>query len=249
MDLWALTLADMQTRRGRAWRNLQDTTFDEIMNPRLAMSWPSWQRFEDYYFEGALIWLDADTLIRERSQGKRSLDDFARAFFGVENGRMTPMTYTFGDIVQALNRIEAYDWATFLRTSLDRRGGDGPMDGLKRSGYRLVFTDTPGDFWKAIEAAKPKSDIFTNSVGFAVDADANVQRVLWDSPAFNAGIIPGMQLLAVNGLVFEAGKLRSAIKDAKSLSAPIELLVKQDERIRTVKVDNRLVAIPTFGAR
>jgi predicted metalloprotease with PDZ domain len=101
LDAWADNAAWYSNIAGRAWRPLQDTTNDEIMNPRRPMSWESWQRYEDYYVEGALIWLDADTLIRERSAGKRSLDDFAARFFGVNDGSFVPLTYTFEDLVKA----------------------------------------------------------------------------------------------------------------------------------------------------
>src|SRR6202020_3417713 len=103
LDALALIAAYDQIEPGRQWRALQDTTNDEIINPRRPLSWRNWQRFEDYYSEGQLIWLDADTLIRERSQGKRSLDDFARTFFGIDNGSFIPVTYTFDDVVKALN--------------------------------------------------------------------------------------------------------------------------------------------------
>ncbi len=96
LDQLALVAAYAQIEPGRRWRSLADTTNDEIMNPRRPESWPDYQRFEDYYDEGSLIWLDADTLIRERSGGKRSLDDFARAFFGVHDGSFVTDTYTFG---------------------------------------------------------------------------------------------------------------------------------------------------------
>jgi len=113
LDQLALTSAYYQIQAGRQWRNLQDTTNDEIINPRRPQSWPDWQRFEDYYDEGALIWLDADTLIRERSKGGHSLDDFARAFFGIHDGSVTTVTYTFDDVVKTLNAVEPYDWAGF----------------------------------------------------------------------------------------------------------------------------------------
>ena len=149
LDQWALTAAYYEMQPGRQWRALQDTTNDEIINPRRPQSWRDWQRFEDYYSEGALIWLDADTLIRERSQGKRSLDDFARAFFGIDDGSVTPVTYTFDDIVKTLNAVEPYDWAAFLRQRLDSTAKPAPLDGLRRGGYKLVYTDTPSDYQKA----------------------------------------------------------------------------------------------------
>src|SRR6202041_1063117 len=99
LDQFALTATFYAMQPGRQWRTLQDTTNDEIINPRRPQSWRDWQRFEDYYSEGALIWLDADTLIRERSQGKRSLDDFARTFFGIDDGSTTIVAYTFDDVV------------------------------------------------------------------------------------------------------------------------------------------------------
>ena len=67
--------------------SLQDTTNGEILNARGEHTYADWLRSLDYYVEGALIWLDADTLIRDKSKGAKSLDDFARAFFGIMMGR------------------------------------------------------------------------------------------------------------------------------------------------------------------
>jgi len=158
-----------------------------------------WQRFEDYYAEGALIWLDADTLIRERSGGKRSLDDFARGFFGVEDGRWTPLTYSFEDVVTALNAVEPNDWGTFLRQRLERHGPEAPLDGLTRGGYRLVYSDTPSELGKA-SAASRKRDDFYYSLGFYVDKDGAISDERWDSPAFKAGLIAGTRIVAVNNM-------------------------------------------------
>ncbi len=106
LDEWASIAATYDNMPGRSWRPLRDTTNDEIINPRRPLSWRNWQRFEDYYDEGALIWLDADTLIREMSKGAHSLDDFAKGFFGVEDGSFVPVTYGFDDVVKALNAVQ-----------------------------------------------------------------------------------------------------------------------------------------------
>jgi predicted metalloprotease with PDZ domain len=200
------------------------------------MSWYSWERFEDYYGEGALIWLDADTLIRQRSGGKRSLDDFARGFFGVEDGRWTALTYTFEDVVKALNAVEPYDWAAFLRQRLDRRGAEAPLDGLTRGGYRLVYTDTPTEHQKAAAAAGKRDD-FYYSLGFMLDKDGAIGAELWDSPAFKAGLIGGTRIVAVNNVAYEAKKLTEAIKAAQNSTAPIELLVRSGDLFQTVRID------------
>src|SRR5207244_8635149 len=141
LDSIAATAAVYDLRRGREWRPLVDTTNDPIIALRRPLPWRSWQRSEDYYSEGQLVWLDADTLIRELSHGRRSLDDFAQAFFGINDGSFVPVTYTFDDIVSALNRVQPYDWTKFLHSRLDGRGRGAPLDGLGRGGYKLVYTE------------------------------------------------------------------------------------------------------------
>ena len=235
LDALAATAATYDNMPGRAWRAMIDTTNDPIINQRRPLGWRSYQRSEDYYSEGQLIWLDADTLIRERSGGKRSLDDFAHRFFGVENGSWTPLTYTFDDVVADLNAVEPYDWATFLHTRLEGHGPGAPLDGLKRGGYRLVYTDTPSDFVKKNEAERKITDL-TYSLGLVIGREGAVGSVLWDSPAFKAGMISGQTLVAVNGDAYTSDGLKAALKAGRGKGGAVELLVKSGDRYRTVRV-------------
>jgi predicted metalloprotease with PDZ domain len=237
LDALAMSVAALEEMPGRSWRSVQDTTSDEIINPRRPQSWPNWQRFEDYYPEGALIWLDADTLIREKTSGKRSLDDFARSFFGIDDGSFVPVTYTFDDVVQSLNAVLPYDWAGFLRSRLDGHGPGAPLDGLRRGGYRLVFTEQPSEYWKSVEATRTKSADHTYSLGLVVDNDAMVSSVRWDGPAFKAGLTAGSKLIAVDGLAYEPERLQSAIARTKASPQPVELLIRVGERFRSIRVD------------
>ena len=235
LESLAMTAATFDNRVGRAWRAMSDTTNDPIMTARRPISWRSWQRSEDYYSEGQLIWLDADTLIRELSGGKRSLDDFAKAFFGVDNGSYVPKTYRFEDVVATLNGVQPYDWATFLKTRLDGNGPGAPLDGLTRGGYRLVYTPKPTDFFKASEARRKSVDL-TYSIGVVLDKDGSMSDVMWDGPAFKAGLIQGNQIIAVGGVAYDADLLKAAITAATDPAKPVELLVKSGERYRTVKL-------------
>ncbi len=237
LEAWAENAAWYSSIAGRAWRPLQDTTNDEIINPRRPMSWDSWQRYEDYYDEGALIWLDADTLIRERSAGKRSLDDFAARFFGVGDGSFVPLTYTFEDLVRALNAVEPYDWADFLRQRLDGVARQAPLAGLARGGYRLVYSDKPNEYEKSREAMN-KATLLRFSLGLAIDEkDGTITDVMWNSPAFGAGITEGMQILAVNGESYSADLLKRTITAAATRSDRIELILKLNDRYRVAHVD------------
>ena len=233
----AVAAAYNDNRAGRTWRALQDTTNDPIIANRAPLPWVSWQRSEDYYSEGQLMWLDADTLIREQTNGAKSLDDFAHAFFGIADGSFTPVTYTFEDIVQALNGVTPYDWAGFLHARLDGHGPGAPLDGLKRGGYKLVYTDTASEYSKGVEKLRKVTD-FTYSLGLTVGKDGNLTAVAWEGPAFKAGLTAGVQLVAVNGTAYDADDLKEVLKSAASPGTPpIELLVKNGDRYRTVPID------------
>jgi predicted metalloprotease with PDZ domain len=237
LDELALTAAYYDAVTGRRWRALQDTTNDEIINPRRPMSWRDWQRYEDYYSEGQLIWLDADTLIRERSQGKRSLDDFAKRFFSIDDGSFTIVTHTFDDVVKALNAVEPYDWPAFLRERLDGITKPAPLDGLRRGGYQLKFTETPNDTLKAADDHRKRVSLLF-SIGVDIDdKDGTILQVLWDSPAFKAKLTEGSVILAINGAAYDVDVLKDAIRAAKNSTLPIELIVKSGDRFRIASVD------------
>ncbi len=226
-----------QGRAGRQWRNLQDTTQQPILNYRGRQSFDSWQRGKDYYTEGIFVWLGVDTRIRELTRGRRSLDDFAQAFYGVADGRIEPLTYTFEDVVAALNSVAPYDWATMLRSVLEGHGPRAPLDGLERSGWRLVFKDDPSPSVKESDAADSTQN-FLYSLGVNLGKDGKVGEVFWDSVAFKAGVAPGMFVVAVNGKAYTHSRLQEALKAAQAdPQLPTELLVRSADTFRTVSLD------------
>jgi predicted metalloprotease with PDZ domain len=235
----ALIAANAKATPGRDWRSLRDTTNAYIMNASGGTGSTGWLRSLDYYEEGQLIWLDVDTLIRERTNDQKSLDDFARAFFGVDDGDMTVSTYVFEDVVAALNAVTPYDWAGFLNARLDAHDA-APLDGLTRGGWRLVFDDRPGAYYAAYEKTQETS-LFTFSIGLDLAEDGTVKEALWNGPAFTAGIIAGTQIVAVDGRPYGAKVLAAAIAAAARPGAgPIRLKVKADGA-------TRIVALPYHG--
>lgn len=239
LDSIAATAAVYDNRRGRDWRPVQDTTNDPIIASRKPLSWLSWQRSEDYYSEGLLVWMDADTLIREKTGGKKSLDDFAKAFFGVDNGSFVPRTYVFEDVVAGLNGVYAYDWASFLKTRIEEVQQKAPLDGLARGGYKLVYTDTPTEFLKSAET-KAKNVPLSYSLGLTAGSDGVLTDVQWGGPAFKAGLTQGLTIVAVNGESFDGDKLKAATTAAMKPENPlVELLIKDGSRYRMVKLDYR----------
>ena len=226
------------TLAGRKWRDMADTTNDPIIAQRAAASWPNYQESEEYYDQGLLVWLDADTLIREKTKGAKSLDTFAHDFFGINNGDWNTVTYSFDDVVKALNAVYPYDWASFLNARLHDHGTPPPFDGLTRSGWKLVYTDTPTEYWKGREAVHTMSD-FQYSLGFILSKTGEIKYETWDSLAFKAGLTMGDQVVAVDGQAYDSDNLKDVLKAtaAKGNTDPIELLIKAGDRYRTVKID------------
>jgi predicted metalloprotease with PDZ domain len=246
-DTIAQIAAGFEISPGRTWRSLVDTTNQPIISSHGARQeeWQSWQRGYDYYPESDLVWLDADTKIRELSNGQKSLDDFAKLFYGIDNGSYVTVTYTLEDIVKALNSVQPYDWAEFLRMRVYEVEPQVPESGITRGGYRLVYNDTEPEWMKHMDKSRPTS--FETSLGFSVrgggedEGDGGppggIADVRWDGPAFKAGMTPDMRLQAVNDQAFNIATLRDAIVAAEHSNAPIRLLLKRDKEFVTLTVD------------
>ena len=237
LDAIAATAAAYGTGTpGRAWRPLIDTTNDPIIAQRSPQPWRSWMRSEDYYSEGQLIWIDVDRIIRQQSGGKRSIDDFAKAFFGVRDRDWGELTYNLDDIVATLNRVQPYDWRGYLQRRVYDLAPQAPLEGITQGGYQLIFTDEPTKWTKSAEKQGKNNDL-TYSGGFTVGNDGKVGSVLWDSAAFNAGLTIGSEILAVNGRKFDGDAIKQAIKDAANGGPSPQLLVHDGDVYKTVTLD------------
>jgi predicted metalloprotease with PDZ domain len=183
-----------------------------------------------------LVWLDVDMQLRTLTGGKRSLDDFARGFFGMRDGDWGTLTYRFDDVVAALNAIAPYDWSGYLSSRVDQARPHAPLDWIAKGGYRLAYSEKPTSFWKIEERRRKVAD-FSYSLGLSIDtADRGIDQVIWDSPAFIAGLTNNDTLVAVAGEGFDGGRLADQVDEAKANRKPIELLVRRGDQYRTVSI-------------
>ena len=229
LDAYAHIAAKLDTTRGREWRAMEDTTHDPIISARRPKGWTSWQRSEDYYNEGLMIWLEADAIIRRQTRGAKGLDDFAKAFFGINPGDWGQVVYNRDDVIRTLNGVAPYDWAGFFGRYVDSTTRETPKGGFTMGGYKLVYGDTPNAFTKAAEGASKTVDQ-SFGVGLIVKSDGEISNVVWDSAAFKAGLVTGAKIVAINGDEYSGEVLKTALKAAQ----PMQIIVKQDKYYRTL---------------
>jgi predicted metalloprotease with PDZ domain len=229
------TAAMLDHRPGRTWRSVEDTARSVQALRLQGPDWQNWRRSLDYYPEGALIWLEADTIIRQQTHGQKSLDDFCRLFHGGQSGPPTVVPYTFDDVVQSLNQVTPYDWAALLRERINATDPHAPLGGLERGGWRLVYNDQPNAYLRAAEKLGKRTNV-AYSLGLQIKDDGELQDVIVGSPAYAAGIGPGMKLVAVNGRAYSRDVLLEALRASQNNSQPLKLLVENAKFFKTYSI-------------
>jgi predicted metalloprotease with PDZ domain len=236
-DAIALVAAALDVAPGRTWRPLADTAVAAQILYGGPSEWRSWRRGVDFYQESELIWLEVDTLIRQKSGGQRSLDDFCKAFLGKTSGPPVVEPYALDEAIAALNAVAAHDWRAFFAARIDVPTARAPLGGLEAAGWRLGYRETPSAFQKQVEQAG-KTILLAWSLGLSLKDDGTVLDVIPGSPAGKAGVAPGMKIIAVGGRRFSGDVVRDAVKATKQ-RADVELLAESGEYFRTYKVSYR----------
>jgi len=235
-EIFAMTAAMLDHRSGREWRSLADTTIAAQLLYDAPGAGANRRRSVDFYPEGDLIWLEADTIIRQQTHGKKSLDDFCKGFHGGESGPPKVVPYNYSDVINGLNAIAPYDWNAFFQKRIYEIAPRAPVGGIQNGGWRLAYTNELPPFLKIREGQRKFTDM-SYSLGVVIGAEGNLGDVLPGTPADKAGIGPDMKLVAVNGRSWSAKILRDAVKTAATNRAPIKLLVEQDDYYQTCTVD------------
>jgi predicted metalloprotease with PDZ domain len=231
----AYTAATLDRQAGRQWRPLSDTTIAAQLLYHADPEAAARRRNVDFYPEGELIWLEADTIIRQQSQGKLSLDDFCRKFHGGVSGPPKVVPYTLSDIVVTLNGIAPYDWSDFFRKRVYQINPHAPLGGIENSGWRLAYTNAVPAMLKARESLRKFTDM-SFSLGLMLKEDGYIADVLPGSPADKEQVGVAMKLVAVNGRRWTPEILRGAVKAATTNQAPIELLIENSEYFKTYRL-------------
>jgi predicted metalloprotease with PDZ domain len=240
-DVFALIAAEMEYTPGRDWRSTEDTAVAASILRHLNPAWSNWRRGQDYYYEGALLWLDADTLIRKMTDNRKSLDDFEKIFLG-KGGNTGPLivTYNFDHLVKDLNEVVPYDWAAFLRDRVYGINDQADLAGFERGGYKLAFEAQPNITEKtllSIDDPPRKGIDCWYSIGLRLGPQGRIADVRWGGPGDKAKLAPGEKIIAVDGQIFSTDVMKQAIRAAKDSAAPIHLIVQADSFVKMADID------------
>jgi predicted metalloprotease with PDZ domain len=240
-DMLARSAASLDYKAGREWRTTTDTAIGASILRDDGPEWANWRRGQDYYQEGELLWLDADTLIRKLTQNKKSLDDFQKIFLA-KGGNTGPLIvpYKFDELVEDLNAVTPNDWATFLHDRVDKINPRADLAGIEQGGYKLVYKDKPDPSQRMLASSGSPRYRGLNcwySLGLRIGSDGAIMDVRWNGPADKARLAPTEKIIAVNGQIFSNDALQAAIRGAKGKTDPIHLIVQADSFVSMVDLD------------
>jgi predicted metalloprotease with PDZ domain len=240
-DMLALSAASLDNETGRNWRSTEDTAIASSVD-RHPTLWSSWERGQSYYQEGELLWLDADTLIRQKTNGQKSLTDFQHIFLG-KGGDTGPLivTYDRKELIHDLNEVLPYDWAGFLHEHIDLPSTHADLDGITRGGYELVYNDKPNAaarIFASLGGGRRGAGVDAwYSLGLRIAADGTIYDVRWNSIADKAQLGPGMKIIGVGNELFSADALHQALDEAKGTTKPVHLLVSSETDLTPIDLD------------
>ena len=232
----AAIAAYLDTYPGRSWRPLIDTTVSAQLLYNASSSWSAWRRGVDFYDEGELIWLEADTIIRQQTKGSRSLDDFCKRFHGAPSSAPMVKPYTFDDVVNTMNEVAPYDWRTFFVTRINSVEPRAPVGGITNSGWRLVYNQVQSDYQRAMEEANKNIDL-SYSLGIRLNDESTIVDVVPGTPAYVAGLGPGMKIATVNGRAYDVDRLREAVNQARTTTAPLQFGIVNADSLKAYSIN------------
>ena len=240
-DLLAASAANLDNKPGREWRSTEDTAIAASILRGGNPAWANWKRGQDYYQEGELFWLDADTTIRKLTDNKKSLTDFLHIFLA-KGGNTGPLIvpYHRDELIADLNEVVKYDWAKFMQDRIDAINPRADLAGIEQGGYKLIYTDKPTRSSRTVASTGGRRgggiDVWY-SIGIRINGEGNISDIRWNGPADKARLAPGEKIIAVNGNIFSADALRTAIKDAKGKTDPIHLILQGDMFVTNAEID------------
>jgi len=224
----------VEDRQGRRWRPLEDTAVAAQLLYEARRDQAAWRRGVDFYREGIFLWLEVDALIRQKTGGKKSFDDFCRQFFSGTDGSVQVVPYTLDDIVFALDRLAPYDWKAHLESRVQATGDQSRPRGLEAAGWKLAYAEEKSEYFKAFEGGNLN---LAASIGAEIGAGGVITDVIPGSAAQAACLAPGMQIVAVNRRAWAKDLMEQAVAETGTEGRTLELIAQNNGFFDTYRFD------------
>ncbi len=224
----ASTLGGFINKKGRRWRTLQDTEVAGYTLRGGSSSWSYLRRGQDYYAEGAMIWMEFDSRIRNATNNEKSLDDFCRDFFSAGDPLEHAVPFSLSEIVTRLNNLVELPWDSLIDAKVYQVQQEYEPEAARYAGYRLEYTDEKPDYIKQREKRYKTTSLY-ESLGFAINDSKKISDIIPESLADSAGMYPGMEIVGVNGKKYTKERLTDALKQTKETGSIMFLTLAGDE--------------------
>jgi predicted metalloprotease with PDZ domain len=231
MILQRLRWARLQ--QGRQWRPLSDTAAASHLLRAGSPAWGHLRRDQDYYHEGALLWLEADVFIRQATNGKRSLDDFCQAFFSSTDPNARSLGYEREDVINALHNVAPRDWDGWVRRHIEQPSARGPLSVAADLGYLVQFANRSPE---GPQDARIDYLDARDSLGASFRADGTIESVLLETPADRAGLAPEMRVVGVGDFLWSRERFQEAL-ESTPVVGELRLLVAANDRLVSRKIE------------
>jgi predicted metalloprotease with PDZ domain len=230
----AFAVGALVHQKVRAWRPLADTARSGWLLRGGSTYWRFLRRSQDYYTEGAFIWLEVDMRLRRLTDGEKSLDDFCAAFFGSGDPGAHAVPFDEAEVIELLNALAPYDWGGLFRDRVHDAPGEELPHGIALSGWRLGTTDEPSRVVETSQKLRKNVNLY-DAIGLAVGTDGRTGSVVPGSAAATAGIVEGLEILGIGGRRFTTDRLLDAVR-ATPESGKIELLADEAGHLKTYTI-------------
>ncbi|MCA9416485.1 MAG: hypothetical protein KC917_09450, partial [Candidatus Omnitrophica bacterium] len=235
LDRFARKVSELMSKKGRSWRSLADTAISSYLLRAHSPHWSRLRRNQDYYDEGLLLWMEVDAILRQETDGRKSIDDFCQAFFGRKEEGQRILPFEVGEVFENLNDLAEYDWRAFILGWVNEPHESMPLDFVNRLGYKLAYESEPTEYLK--ENQKDGKYIAApDSLGVYFSEDGAITGVVPGSVADDSGLSDGMKVLAINDRKFSRERVDDALSDSIA-KGEVQLLVLDGDKIKEFDLD------------
>ena len=197
-------------------------------------SWIYRRRSQDYYREGAGIWFEIDARIQNLTDGQKSLNDFCAQFFSAGDKSLSNVPFDLAEVVTTLNDQAPFAWDSLISLRVFETNEEFNIDGVSEAGYSLELSSEMPDFVKKSNKRYKRLQLY-ESLGLSASKSGKIQDIAPGSHADLAKLIPGSEIVGVNGKKFSLKRLEDATRASDSIGK-VSLLVLEYDTFRDVTI-------------